>query len=121
MAIKYFCPFCKAELPEDLEICPFCKTDLRDNVSYDDKIILSLDHPILDVRMLSIKLVGEKCIKKALPKLSDLANKSSDPLELIAIYKSLKQIGSSEANKIIEKIRQKNNKIVNNYIDEITS
>ncbi|MEO1785172.1 hypothetical protein V4762_08900 [Thermodesulfobium sp. 4217-1] len=94
---------------------------MRGSISYDDKIILSLDHPILDIRMVSIKLVGDKRIKRALSKLSDLANKSSDPLELIAICKALKQIDSDEAIDIIGRIKQKNNKIVNDYIDEIMS
>ncbi|AWB10792.1 hypothetical protein TDSAC_1452 [Thermodesulfobium acidiphilum] len=71
--------------------------------------------------MVAIKLVGDKQIKKALPKLSDLVNRSSDPLELIAICKALKQIDSDEAINIIGRIKQKNNKIVNNYIDEIVS
>ena len=108
-------------MPEDLDTCPFCKADLRGNISYDDKIILSLDHTILDTRMVAIKLVGDKSIKKAVPKLTELASKSSDPLELIAICRALKQIGSSDALESIEKIRQKNNKIVNRYIDEIMS
>ena len=108
-------------MPEDLDTCPFCKADLRGSISYDDKIILSLDHPILDTRMVSINLVGDKRMEEALPKLSELANKSSDPLELIAICKALKQIGSSDALEPIEKIKQKNNKIVNRYIDEIMS
>jgi hypothetical protein len=71
--------------------------------------------------MVSIKLVGDKRMEEALPKLSELANKSSDPLEFIAICKALKQIGSSDALESIEKIKQKNNKIVNRYIDEIMS
>jgi hypothetical protein len=71
--------------------------------------------------MVSIKLVGDKRMQEALPKLTELANKSSDPLELIAICKALKQIGSSDALESIEKIKQKNNKIVNHYIDEIMS
>jgi HEAT repeat protein len=108
-------------LPEDLDVCVYCNADLRDSISYDDKIILSLDHPILDVRMVSINLVGDKGIKEAVPKLSELANKSSDPLELIAICKALKRIDSGESIKLIEIIKQKNNKIVNHYIDEIMS
>lgn len=108
-------------MPENLEECPYCGANLRSSISYEDKIILSLDHPILDTRMVSIKLVGDKCIKKALPKLSEIVKKSSDPLELIAICKALKQIGSSEAIELIEKIKRKNNKIVSNYIDEIIS
>lgn len=94
---------------------------MRDSISYDDKIILSLDHHILDTRMIAIKLVGDKRIREALPKLSELANKSSDPLELIAICKALWQIGSKEALESIEKIKQKNNIIVNGYINEIMS
>ena len=72
--ITWFCPFCWHEINKDDSICPFCEKSLEEfqHLSYEEKLILSLDNPISENKLLSIALLGKIKSTKAFEKLFNM-------------------------------------------------
>ncbi|MCS7164634.1 MAG: HEAT repeat domain-containing protein [Thermodesulfovibrio sp.] len=119
--IHFFCPSCWREISESVVMCPYCNYDLRDFncLSYDDKLILSLKHPIKEIRRLIIFLIGLKKLKKALPELEKMIEYEEDPIVLIEIVKTLQQINDKYAKAILNKMRFHRFSIISRYIEQI--
>ncbi|MFN3813396.1 MAG: HEAT repeat domain-containing protein [Aquificaceae bacterium] len=63
-------------------------------MSFEDKLLLGLDNPITQTRMLVIDLVGKKKVNKAADKLCSMLFEERDLYELMAVVKALYSIGS---------------------------
>jgi len=63
--IRWFCPYCWKEIQENDKIYPYCKTDVSFfySLDYDDKLILTLNNPITQNRMVVIEILGKKLRK----------------------------------------------------------
>ena len=70
--VTYFCPHCWEMIPEDAQVCPACGYELEryNQLSFEEKLLLSLEHPVLEQRILAVQTLG---------KLGSLA--ALDPLE----------------------------------------
>lgn len=113
--MKFFCPYCWAELDRDYEICPNCKSSLKDftNLEFDDKLILGLDNPITENRLFIINVLGRRKVEKAIKKLCHMLFDKRDTYELMEIINALYLIGSTQA---ISCIREANNRVLENKI-----
>lgn len=92
--ITWFCPFCWHEINKDDSICPFCEKSLEEfqHLSYEEKLILSLDNPISENKLLSIALLGKIKSTKAFEKLFNMLLSSNNTIESIEILKALIEI-----------------------------
>ncbi|GAB6078602.1 HEAT repeat domain-containing protein [Hydrogenobaculum acidophilum] len=120
--IKWFCPYCWSELDKDYEICPHCGHSLKDftNLDFDDKLILGLDNPIIENRMMIINILGRRRVSKAAQKLCEMLFDERDTYELIEIANSLFLIGSNDSLDCLinAKEKLKDNKILTNFISK---
>jgi hypothetical protein len=64
--MKWFCPYCWAELKGYERICPNCGKDIYHftSLDFDEKLLYGLDNPIPDNRMLVIEVIEKEKIKK---------------------------------------------------------
>lgn len=119
--IHFFCPSCWRVISENIIICPYCHYDLRkfNALNYDDKLILSLRHPVKEIRRLIIFIIGLKKLKKAVKELERITDEEEDPIILLEIVKALIQINSKEVRRILDKMRSHRCQIIARYIERI--
>ncbi|MCX7987850.1 MAG: hypothetical protein N2647_00195 [Thermodesulfovibrio sp.] len=119
--IHFFCPSCWRGISENIVICPYCNYDLKDfnALSYDDKLILSLKHPVKEIRRLIIFIIGLKKLKKALIELERMIDYEEDPIILMEIVKTLRQINDKGSRAILDKMRSHRFSIISQYIEQI--
>ncbi|MEN2993954.1 MAG: HEAT repeat domain-containing protein [Thermodesulfovibrio sp.] len=119
--IHFFCPSCWRGISENTILCPYCNYDLNkfNALSYEDKLLLSLKHPVKEIRRLIIFVIGLKKMKKALSEVEKMIDQEEDPIILIEIIKALQQFNDKEAKAILEKIRSHRFSIISQYIEHI--
>lgn len=118
--VRWFCPYCWGEVSEEDEICPHCGKDLRSfhSLSYEEKLLLGLNNPITQTRMVIIDLLGKKKISKATEKLCSMLFENRDHYELIAIARALYSIGSKNAIECLKK-RSHSKDLTSRFIKEL--
>ncbi|MGC8677978.1 MAG: HEAT repeat domain-containing protein [Hydrogenobaculum sp.] len=125
--MKWFCPYCWAELDKNYDSCPRCGHSLIDfikdfiNLGFDDKLILGLDNPIIENRMMIINILGKRRVQNATKKLYNMLFEKRDTYELIEIANALFLIASDEALSCLRKTKEnlKDNKILTNFISKL--
>jgi len=121
--MKWFCPYCWNEVKKEDKVCPFCKKDLSkfQNLSFEDKLLLALSHPVRHSRMVAIETLGRIKSKKAVDELCKrLKSKSGDTYELLEIAKALINIGIPEGIECVrEFLRKCQNKIIKNIVEKL--
>lgn len=117
--IHFFCPSCWREISEQI-ICPFCQYDLREfhKLSYEDKLIGALKHPIKEIRKTAVFIIGLKRIEKAVTELERMINEEEDPFILMEIVKALRQIKNREAKVILEKLSSHRSSLIANFVKQ---
>ncbi len=116
--MKWFCPFCWAEIQKNTEICPNCKKNLKDfqNLSFEDKLILGLKNPVTQNRKFIIHVLGNIKSKKAVKYLGKMLLENRDTFELCEIAESLKKINTPEAINYLKKALSTKNLILKKTI-----
>jgi hypothetical protein len=121
--MKWFCPYCWSELDKNYDSCPHCGYSLIDfmNLNFDDKLILGLDNPIIESRIMIINILGKRRVQKATKKLCNMLFEKRDVYELIEIANALFLIASGEALSCLRKAKEnlKYNKILINFISKL--
>jgi hypothetical protein len=104
--IIYFCPACWSVISEKDKVCPNCGYDLTDfhNMPYEYKLLMGLEHPVVEMRTNVIHTVGMKDLKLALPQLEHMINKESNPMVLMAIVDALGRMSHPEAIELLRKL-----------------
>jgi hypothetical protein len=104
--IIYFCPACWSVISEKDKLCPNCGYDLTDfhNMPYEYKLLMGLEHPVVEMRINVIHTVGMKDLISALPQLEHMANKESNPMLLMAIVDALGRMSHPEAIELLRKL-----------------
>jgi hypothetical protein len=104
--IIYFCPACWSVISEKDKLCPNCGYDLTDfhNMPYEYKLLMGLEHPVVEMRINVIHTVGMKDLISALPQLEHMANKESNPMLLMAIVDALGRMSHVEAIELLRKL-----------------
>lgn len=104
MARRFFCPGCWMEIGEKVDRCPHCGYALEDfqGLSYENKLLLALHHPVRENRMMAIRILGDLASRVAVPALGDLLPGERDYYVIREIIRSLFKIGGPEAIPRIE-------------------
>jgi HEAT repeat protein len=85
---------------EAVEACPACghRPKSGDEESYEDKLLAALEHPVADVRMVAVEVLGQRRSQRAVPALCKLlADEETDFYLLRQVVKALASIGTPAA------------------------
>jgi len=104
--ITYFCPACWKVISEEDIICPYCGYDLRDfqQMPYEYKLLMGLNHPVTEMRLNVIHVIGMKNLKEAIPQLENMINKETNPIVLMHIVDALARMSHPEALELLSKL-----------------
>jgi hypothetical protein len=97
---KTYCPVCAERIEPSAKSCPRCSANLDEwsRKGFVDKLIGALDHPLYDVRMRAIIVLGKRREKSAERALVDCAMRHrADVVQGLEIVKSLRLIREGEA------------------------
>lgn len=110
----FFCPQCWTEISESAGGCPHCGYDLSsyERLSYEEKLILSLKHPIRENRMMAIQLLGNLKSEKAVVALECMLESEEDFYVLRETIHALAGIGGAESMRIIRGLRNHPSRLV---------
>ncbi len=119
--MKWFCPYCWSEVEKNTTKCPQCGHNLREieKLSYEDKLILALKNPIRENRTFAVYMLGLVSSQKAIKPLYELALNDSNTIELFVIAKALKLINTKESLEYLNKLKEKDNAILKNFINKL--
>jgi len=110
----FFCPQCWTEIPESALECPHCGYDLSsyERLSYEEKLILSLRHPLRENRMMAIRLLGDLQSERAVAALESMLKSEEDFYVLRETIHALAGIGNAESMRIIRGLRKHPSRLV---------
>ena len=121
MAATFFCPFCGRESPDDENTCPRCGKSLehwRDS-PFDEKLLLTLHHPICEHRMMSIQLLGHRKYQKAVPVFASMIETEKDVYALREIAFALARIDTPESRRVLEQLKEHSSPVIHEAIGQI--
>lgn len=109
----FFCPNCWEELKKEEKRCPFCGSDLENfsKLSYEDKLIVALSHPVLSYRVNAVNLLGKLSCEKAVCKFEKMVE-TEDVITVLEIINALGMIGSNEAVKLLNKLANNTSPVI---------
>jgi predicted amidophosphoribosyltransferase len=69
VSTTFFCPFCGKKRPDDDQVCPRCGKSLDHwrEYPFEERLLLTLHHPIQEQRMAAIQLLGKRQYWRAIP------------------------------------------------------
>jgi HEAT repeat protein len=115
--VTYFCPHCWEIIPEDVQVCPFCGYSLEgyNHLSFEEKLLLSLEHPVLEQRMLAVQTLGRLGSVRALDPLERIIWDSHSDVYLVrAVLEAVAVTPSPRSRKILAKAKSHPNRLVRN-------
>jgi len=120
MVACFYCPTCWKEINRDTVKCPHCRYDLAAYaaLSYEDKLIYALRHPIRENRMMAIQLLGEMQSHKALTSFASTLEKEQDFYVIREIIRSLDKIGTKESRNMIRRLHTHRSKLVRKAVEQ---
>lgn len=107
--LTFYCPACWSAINKGEAQCSVCGYDLRnyEALSFEDKLLLALNHPIPEQRLLAIQLLGRLGSQAAIPGLEKiLGNTDNDIFILGEAVIALDKIPGGRSREALEKARQ---------------
>lgn len=104
MPLTHFCPHCWQEIAGAEAVCPHCGYELAKDteLTYAEKLLTALDHPVPAQRLLAIQLLGDLRSQAAVPALSRmLADEGRDVYELLEALVALSKIPGHQSRDLI--------------------
>lgn len=116
----YFCPSCWSEFKEDFRKCPACGYDIEEfeNLSYEDKLIVALNHPVREFRINAIKQLGNMKSEKALQHFEKIISNGESIFILIEIIESLSKIPSKKSVELLFKLSKHRSRVVSGLAED---
>ncbi len=108
--LKYFCPSCWNVFDEDFDVCPVCGYNIKDftNLSYEQKLIIALSHPLANIRTTALKLLRAKNVQISIPFIKELILVEQNPFVLKEAFITLKMLTDEEDyRRFLENVRAK--------------
>ncbi|MDO8841501.1 HEAT repeat domain-containing protein [Methanocalculus sp.] len=120
MSTLYFCPFCGKESCIDESICSDCSQSL-DQVgekSFEERLLLTLRHPIPQQRMLAILILGRRRYEPAVPVFEELITSGQDVYTLREMVSALSLIDTHEGRRLLRRLRDHPSPVVRKAAEE---
>jgi HEAT repeat protein len=120
-ALRNYCPSCWTEIKPDAVSCPQCGYDLAsyDKLSYEEKLISALGHPIRENRMMAAEILGGRRSRMAVAYFAGILKTETDYYMIREIILALKNIDDEESRKIINDLLKHQSPLVVNLINEL--
>ncbi len=114
MAAHFFCPGCWKEIAQADLRCPHCGYLLEDfhGLSYEQKLILAVGHPVREHRMMAIRVLGSLRSQAAVAALGSLLDRETDYYVIREAVVALRKIGGTQALRRIERLRHHPSRLV---------
>jgi len=121
MTTRFFCPNCWREIDERAVRCPYCEYDISEfaSLSYEEKLIYTLRHPIRENRMMAIQSLGELESEEAVPVFASILETEKDFYVIREIILSLAKIGNKEGKSLIRRMRVHKSKLVRKIAEQV--
>ena len=116
MSPHFFCPHCWKEINAQADQCPYCAYNLKEykNLSFEEKLINALGHPVRENRMMAIQVLGELRSRKALPVFASILETEEDFYVIREIMLALEKIGGAESKKMLLCLKTHKSKLIRN-------
>lgn len=123
MAPCFFCPHCWKEIGGQTNVCPHCEWNILGytKLSYEEKLINALRHPVRENRMMAIRLLGDLQSKAALPSLAAILETEEDFYVITVIIHALRKIDSEESRNMIRHLKTHKSRLVRKTANEVLS
>ena len=121
--ITYFCPACWREIDRDAVRCPGCgyNTTAYSELPYEEKLILALNHPIHDNRLLAVQLLGNLRSNASLPHFKAMLELEDDFYLLREVLTALAKIGSPDSREILSEATKHDSHLVREFAARLMS
>ncbi len=105
--LAYYCPNCWNEIEAGDTQCPYCLYSLDDyeRLTYEEKLMLALEHPIRESRMMAIRLLGELRSRLAVPAFGAILQQEEDFYVIREIAQALARIGTEESRDLLRSLK----------------
>jgi HEAT repeat protein len=103
--ITVYCPACWQEIPEGVSDCPVCGFPLAqdDVLSFEEKLLRSLEHPVQDIRLMAIQILGNLSCQAALPYFERVLHQpEADMFELREVLIALSKFQDPRSAELIQ-------------------
>ena len=123
MSTTFFCPFCGISGQEDNKVCSRCgkSLDYWKEHPFEERLILTLRHPITEQRMLAIRILGQRRYGRAVPFLAGMIAAGQDVYTLREIVSALAHINTPESHELLERLRKHPSPVVREACDRVLS
>jgi hypothetical protein len=113
----YFCPKCWHEMGPDAGKCVSCGYDTAEYslLSYEQKLLLALSHPIRENRLLAVQLLGELKSSAALPHFRAMLKIEDDFYTLREVLIALAKVETTEGRALVCEATRHESKIVRDF------
>ncbi len=104
--VTYFCPHCWEIIPEHAQVCPACAYELHqyNQLSFEEKLLFSLEHPVLEQRILAVQTLGKLGSLQALDPLERIIwDNHLNPYLVRAALEAVADIPSPRSRKILSR------------------
>lgn len=120
MSTTFFCPFCGKQGPEDERICSRCgkSIGLWKDHPYEERLLLTLHHPLLEHRMMAIQILGQRKYERAVPVFAEMIAEGEDVYTLREIVFALSRIKTDDSCRLIAQLRDHPSPVVRTACDE---
>ena len=122
MATTFFCPFCGLSDQQDTPVCSRCGRSLEHwkEHSYEERLILTLRHPILEHRMMAIRILGERGYERAVPAFAEMVAAGYDVYTLREIALALTRINTLESRRLLANLKKHPSPVVRSVFAEMS-
>jgi len=121
MSTTFFCPFCGKRTPGDSATCPQCKRSIGNwkTHPFEERLLLTLRHPILEQRMMAIQILGQKRYERAVPVFAAMISEGQDVYTLKEIATALIRINTPESRQVLAVLHAHPSAVVRKACEEV--
>lgn len=105
--MRFYCPECWSDFPEDISECPTCGLDIPafwKGKDYVEKLIAALDHPEPETEERAARILGNLGEVRAVQSLIALVGRTEDVYVARAAVEALSRIGTSQARDFLAQV-----------------
>jgi HEAT repeat protein len=119
--ITYYCPNCWRELSEQDDVCPTCGYLMADfsRLALEEKLLLSLSHPVLDSQMMAAQILGNLGSTKALPQFEVILSDPKTKIYLLReVIQALSKIRHPKSAELLRKAMGHFSPLIRRLVEE---
>jgi|YelNatPaOPRAMG01_1025707.scaffolds.fasta_scaffold00756_21 HEAT repeat protein len=120
--ITYYCPECWQVISEKDTRCPHCNYDLSrfNELTFEQKLLRSLDHPVVEMRIIAARTLGDLGYVDALPYFEKMLDQEKvDYYLLRAVLEATAKINHPQAMRILQRAKEHPSSLIRRLAAEL--